>query len=82
MLKRKEGKMRDKIIDHLILFVVNRDNQKFAKIVYNTYGQKKKITKIAKVCKDLFKKKQKPVVKKRILDINKNHDIQKLIDVN
>ena len=82
MLKRKEGKMRDKIIDHLILFVVNRENQKFAKIVYNTYGQKKRIMKIAKLCKDLFKKKQKPIVKKRILDLNKNYDIQKLIDVN
>ena len=56
--------MRDKIIDHLILFVVNRDNQKFAKIVYNTCWQKKRITKIAKLCKDLLKKKQKPVVKK------------------
>ena len=74
--------MRDKIIDHLILFVVNRDNQTFANIVCNTYGQKKKITKIAKLCKDLFKKKQKPIVKKRILDLNKNYDIQKLIDVN
>jgi hypothetical protein len=74
--------MRDKIIDHLILFVVNRENQKFAKIVYNTYGQKKRIMKIAKLCKDLFKKKQKPIVKKRILDINKSYDIQKLIDVN
>ncbi len=82
MLKRKESKMRDKIIDHLILFVVNRDNQKFAKIVYNTYWQKKRITKIAKVCKDLFKKKQKPIVKKRILDINKNYDIQKFINYN
>ena len=74
--------MRDKIIDHLILFVVNRDNQKFAKIVYNTYGQKKRIAKIAKVCKDLFKKKQKPIVKKRILDTNKNYDIQKFIKYN
>ena len=74
--------MRDKIIDHLILFVVNRENQKFAKIVYNTYGQKKRIMKIAKVCKSLFKKKQKPIVKKRILDLNKSYDIQKFIDVN
>ena len=74
--------MKDKIIDHLILFVVNRDNQKFAKIVYNTYGQKKRIAKIAKVCKDLFKKKQKPIVKKRILDTNKNYDIQKFIKYN
>ena len=74
--------MRDKIIDHLILFVVNRDNQKFAKIVYNTYWQKKRIAKIAKLCKDLFKKKQKPIVKKRILEINKNYDIQKFIKYN
>ena len=74
--------MKDKIIDHLILFVVNRDNQKFAKIVYNTCWQKKRITKIAKLCKDLFKKKQKPVVKKRILEINKNYDIQKFIKYN